>query len=105
MSDSGDRTVPVNPTVPPPDPKDYEGPLNVYIELLGTAEANNRATQIRIDYEQLHPEPPPPPPPAAPQVKPLGAPVSAGRRVDVDLADTSKFFVDREITTRIRRRR
>jgi hypothetical protein len=105
MSDSTDRAGPINPTVPPPDPKDYEGPLNVFIELHGTAEANNRATQTRIDYEQLHPEPPADPLPPPPVPAPLGAPVSAGRRVSVDLTDTRRFFIDREITTRIRHRR
>jgi hypothetical protein len=88
----------------PPDPADFDGPLNEFIELHGTAVANNAATQTKLDYEQLHPNPPADQPPLA-DPAPSGSPVSAGRRVTVDLTDTGRFFIDREIATRIRRRR
>lgn len=92
MSNPGDDEIPINLKGPPPDPANYDGPLNVFIELHGTAVANNTATQTLLDYEKLHPQPPAvtglrppeeePPPPAPVAPEPIGKPIPAGRRVE-----------------------
>jgi hypothetical protein len=89
----------------PPDPATYVGPLNTFIELHGTAVANNTATVTRRDYDTLHP------PAAQAESQPVMAeesnapeprPISAGTPIPFD---ESKYVIDREIKHRVRRPR
>lgn len=87
----------------PPDPAVFDGPLNVFIELHGTAVANNTATQTKKDYDTLHPPavarrqvvPPQPPPSTLPP-----QPISIGEAVSYD-----NGIVDPGIAGRVLRRR
>jgi hypothetical protein len=60
----------------PPDPEAFDGPLNLFIALHGTATANNTANQTLANYTELHPSDPLPrqaPPPIEPaaEVRPI----------------------------------
>jgi hypothetical protein len=93
--------VPINLNGEPPDPATYLGPLNVFIELHGTAVANNTATQTKADYDALHPEDPvidPPPEPPLP-----GTPIDPGRPYVPP--DPAKYVLDTSVGDRVARRR
>lgn len=104
----------------PPDPATYVGPLNVFVELHGTAEAYNRAAQTKSDYDALVPpiipeaqfteprlnvrQPAIPPRPPLGRAEPPetdGQPISPGRAVAFD---ASKYVIDTGIKTRIQGR-
>ena len=79
------KTTRVNeekPYVQPPDPLDIEGrPLNVLIQLQGTAAAYVRTAEIKQAYDAIIPMPAPavegavlPPPRSVPQAGPFSAP-------------------------------
>ncbi|UQD96088.1 hypothetical protein [Bradyrhizobium japonicum] len=42
---------------PIPDPITFDGPLNVLIQLYGTATAATTAAQVKHDYEAIYPPP------------------------------------------------
>lgn len=72
----------------PPDPATFDGPLNEFIELHGTAVGYNTAAQTKKDYEATNPpaaraaEPAPTPPPQ-PGLAPA-KPISAGHPIPFD---------------------
>ena len=85
----------------PPDPATFDGSLNVFIELHGTAVACNTADETKKIYDTDHPaEPVADPPPPAPA--PIGTPISPGQRIT---PDPSKFEIDPGITDRVNKRR
>jgi hypothetical protein len=75
------------------------GPVNVFNEKYGYITAVNDAIAAKSTYDTAHPPvvPDPPPPPPAP----LGAPISAGRPVQLTKAQQKKYVTD---TTRVMRR-
>lgn len=89
----------------PPDPATFEGPLNAFIGLHGTAVASNTATQTKKNYDELHPAPPPPAPetpkPGIEQPAPIAvSPISAGTPID-----DRRGVIDPEIARRVHPKR
>ena len=98
----------------PPDPATFDGPLNEFIELHGTAVAYNTAAKTKADYGT------PPaalvtqhggdilPPPAhlatraASPAPPAGIPISPGTPV---IPDPARYVLDRTVGERVRNRR
>jgi hypothetical protein len=72
----------------PPEPE-LQGPLNVFVERVHSAEALNRAYDTKATYLKLGFEQPPdiPPPPPAPPITPIGA----GGPVTID---ETKYMLD-----------
>jgi hypothetical protein len=70
---------PVNLAGKPPDPVTYNGPLNVFIELEGTASAYVEAATTKQAYDDIAPVPTTPIPQAPRPV--IGNPISAGSAV------------------------
>jgi hypothetical protein len=96
----------------PPDPATFDGPLNVFIGLHGTAVANNTAEQTKQDYDTLHPVAPEAAEsrpvteedhdhPAVNEPSPTPQPVSPGRPI----VYSGNFIVDPEIQSRVARHR
>ena len=84
-----------------PPPPEIQGPLNLFIERVGHAEALNRAHATKEQYERLgfdfgQPEVKSDPPP------PMGTPISAGGPIDTPI-DGVKYVLD--ISTAAARRR
>ena len=73
------------------------GPLNVFIEKLGAADAINRAIAVKTEYDATHTTPPPEPPPRPPD----GPPVDPGNPVVID---ESKYLIDTTAAAGYRRR-
>jgi len=65
---------------PLPKSANFDGPLNVLIELNGTGEAANTVAATRKVYDENYPETPIEPPPEE-EILPLGAPISSGRKI------------------------
>jgi len=73
------------------------GPLNVFIEKLGAADAINRAIAVKTEYDATHP--PVPPPEVIPPTP--GTPVDPGNPVVID---ESKYLIDTTAAAGYRRR-
>lgn len=78
----------------PPDPATFDGPLNEFIELHGTALAANQAAANKAEYDTNFPDTPPPGAKGAPRPAPMGEPISCGKPVYPDM---SKYVTDRAI--------
>jgi len=83
----------------PPDPNTFDGPLNVFIQLHGTAVAHNAANQTKKDYDTLNPAAVRARTPESPPSAPPGQPISAGRKLTPDPA---KYVIDRRGAARSR---
>ena len=77
---------------------DPVGPVNVFNEKIAAADAINRAIAIKTEYDAAHP---PPAPLAAPDMTPIGAPISAGRPIT---PDPRKFVLDTSVRDRVLRK-
>jgi hypothetical protein len=91
-----ERAPRINLRGPPPDPLTFTGPLNVFIELEGTASAYVESATTKKDYDAIVGGPKPAPARAPPPPEP-GIPISSGHRVDYD-----KGVVDPDIARRVR---
>jgi hypothetical protein len=79
-----------------PKSPNFDGPLNVLIELHGTATAANTVAATQKEYDRNYPHTPVNPEPT-PTPLALGEPISTGRRIVYD-----KGEVDPEIKRRVK---
>lgn len=74
------------------------GPVNVFNEVLAVADAINRATEVKKEYEVTHP----PVTPTTPEPPPPGTPIDPGS--PVVLGDLSLYMIDTSAAGGRRRR-
>ena len=76
---------------------DPVGPVNVFNEKIAAADAINRAIAVKTEYEAAHP----PVLLAAPDMTPIGEPISAGRPIT---PDPRKYVLDTSVRDRVVRK-
>ena len=76
---------------------DPVGPVNVFNEKIAAADAINRAIAVKTEYEAAHP----PVLLTAPDMTPIGEPISAGRPIT---PDPRKYVLDTAVRDRVVRK-
>jgi len=77
---------------------DPVGPVNVFNEKIAAADAINRAIATKDAYDAAHP---PAAPLAAPDMTPIGVPISTGRPIT---PDPRKYVLDTAVRDRVVRK-